>query len=255
LHFKFELARFKVFLREDIWDSLVFTNKSHFGESRTLLLQWEEIDFFRLAYRLAIAGSAAFKDLSSRILPLTENQIDDATEDSLRQALAPLWGLRAQKGKNAYVTRWVYSRLTDASGNTYPRSLTILLNKAKEIELRASKRQTTSDRIFSWKSLTESLEFASKERCDAIRDEYPEFVGFFNHMNELGSLFKVDELRTIWETNYSDMPLDKSFDGFVKRLEQIGVIAQKKNNARYDYSVANLYVYGFGVKRKQGQQK
>lgn len=32
--------RFKVFLREDIWSKLVFTNKSHFGEPRTLLLQW-----------------------------------------------------------------------------------------------------------------------------------------------------------------------------------------------------------------------
>ena len=27
--------RFKVFLREDIWSNLVFTNKSHFGNART----------------------------------------------------------------------------------------------------------------------------------------------------------------------------------------------------------------------------
>ena len=38
--------RFKIFLREDIWNKLVFTNKSHFGESRTLLLQWGKTDFF-----------------------------------------------------------------------------------------------------------------------------------------------------------------------------------------------------------------
>ena len=70
--------RFKVFLREDIWSNLVFTNKSHFGEARTLLLQWGKADFFRLAYRLAIGGSNTFKTLSNRISPLAENELDEA---------------------------------------------------------------------------------------------------------------------------------------------------------------------------------
>lgn len=37
--------RYKIFLREDIWSRLVFTNKSHFGEPRTLDLQWRIDDF------------------------------------------------------------------------------------------------------------------------------------------------------------------------------------------------------------------
>jgi hypothetical protein len=93
----------------------------------TLLLQWGKTDFFRLAYRLAIGGSTDFKTLSNRILPLTENELDEADEETLRQALAPLWGLKP-KSKNAYIAQWIYTRLTDASDNTYPRSLTILLN-------------------------------------------------------------------------------------------------------------------------------
>jgi hypothetical protein len=247
--------RFKVFLREDIWSNLVFTNKSHFGESRTLLLQWGKIDFFRLAYRLAIGGSIDFKMLSNRILPLAENEIDEASEDSLRQALAPLWGLRVEKGKNAYVSQWVYSRLTDSSNNTYPRSLTILLNRAREIELEASQRKTTpNDRLLGWKSLTEGLEVASKERCDAIKNEYQEFLEFFDHMNELSSLFKVEDLEQLWQRTIADKS-DMSFDNFLKRLEQIGLIAKRKNNKRYDYAVADLYVYGFAVKRRQGQRK
>ncbi|MFZ2172234.1 MAG: AAA family ATPase, partial [Methylococcaceae bacterium] len=101
--------RFKVFLREDIWSNLVFTNKSHFGDQRTLLLKWDEEDFFRLAYRLAIAGSDKFRNLANRIIPLPDNQLDECNIESLRQILSPLWGLRRQKTQNAYVSTWVYS--------------------------------------------------------------------------------------------------------------------------------------------------
>lgn len=246
--------RFKVFLREDIWSNLVFTNKSHFGEARTLLLQWGKTDFFRLAYRLAIGGSTDFKTLSNRILPLTENELDEADEETLRQALAPLWGLKP-KSKNAYIAQWIYTRLTDASDNTYPRSLTILLNKARNVELESKQGKTApSDHLLRWGALTEGLTAASEERCNAIRNEYPELAEFFNNINELSSLFNTKDLEKLWKKTIPEQS-ENSFDSFVKRLEEIGLIAKKKYNKRYDYAVANLYVYGFGIKRTQGQRK
>jgi hypothetical protein len=45
--------RFKIFLREDIWNRLSFDNKSHFT-GRYIILQWTRIDFLRLALRQAI---------------------------------------------------------------------------------------------------------------------------------------------------------------------------------------------------------
>lgn len=53
--------RFKIFLREDIWNRLSFDNKSHFT-GRDILLQWARIDFLRLALRQAIQ-SEKFKNL------------------------------------------------------------------------------------------------------------------------------------------------------------------------------------------------
>ena len=246
--------RFKIFLREDIWNNLVFTNKSHFGEARTLLLQWKKTDFFRLAYRLAVSGSSEFKTISNRILPLAENELDDTDEEILRQALAPLWGLK-QKGKNAYISQWVYNRLTDASDNTYPRSLTILLNKACEEEINSKQgKSAPTDRLLRWKALTEGLVAASEERCNAIKNEYSEFTDFFNSISELSSLFKTEDLEKLWNKTIG-AESKQSFDSFVKRLEEIGLIAKKKYNKKYDYSVANLYVYGFRIKRTPGQRK
>lgn len=246
--------RFKIFLREDIWSNLVFTNKSHFGEERTLILQWGKEDFFRLAYRLAVGGSPKFKSFANRILPLADNELDESDEDTLRQALSPLWGLR-QKSKNAYVAQWVYSRLTDSSGNTYPRSLTILLKKAKEVELAQKQgKYAPNDHLLRWASLTDGLDAASIERCDAIRNEYPDLSEFFNKIGTLKSLFKEEELKDIWQKTIANSEPPLAFDTFVKRLKDIGLLESKKYS-QYDYAIANLYIHGFGVTRKQGQRK
>ncbi|MFZ2727008.1 MAG: AAA family ATPase [Methylococcaceae bacterium] len=244
--------RFKVFLREDIWSNLVFTNKSHFGEQRTIHLKWDKEDFFRLAYRLTIGGSEKFKTFTQRILPLADNQLDESDEETLRQALSPLWGLR-QKSKNAYVAQWVYSRLTDSSGNTYPRSLTILLNKAKEVELKQNQgKNAPIDHLLRWNSLTDGLAAASIKRCNDIKNEYSDLSEFFNKISDLKSLFKKEELKELWQqTIQSQLP----FEAFVKRLKDIGLLEERTNNPRYDYAIAKLYLDGFGIKRKMGERK
>ncbi len=245
--------RFKIFLREDIWNNLVFTNKSHFG-GRTLLLQWGKEDFFRLAYRLAVGGSAKFKTFAHRILPLADNELDESNEETLRKALSPLWGLRP-KGKNAYVAQWVYTRLTDSSDNTYPRSLAILLNTAQEVELNQKHgKNAPDDHLLRGTSLTDGLKEASKERCNAIRNEYSELSDFFDEISTLSSLFKKEELEKLWHKTIKNQS-SLSFDAFVKRLKAIGLLEDKTNNPRYDYAVANLYIDGFGITRKQGQRK
>lgn len=245
--------RFKIFLREDIWSNLVFTNKSHFGEARTLLLQWGNEDFFRLAYRLAIGGSEKFRNLANRMFPLVDSQLDESNEELLRQLLSPLWGLRREKTQNAYVSTWIYSRLTDSSGNTYPRSLTILLKKAQEVELKQPQgKSAPTDHLLRWNSLTKGLEAASVERCDAIKNEYPELSVFFNNIGELGSLFSEEQLRLFW--NKSMQSQFNTFDVFSKRLKDIGILQQYKKSKKYDYAVSNIYIDGFGI-RTMGQKK
>ncbi len=244
--------RFKIFLREDIWNNLVFTNKSHFGDERTLLLQWRKEDFFRLAYRLAVNGSEKFKTVSNRILPLVENDLDEADEETLRKALSPLWGLR--RNNTAYVAQWVYNRLTDASGNTYPRSLTILLKKAKDIETKQKRGTEPTDHLLRSSSLTDGLKEASIARCNDIKNEYPKLNPFFHGIGRLSSLIKKEDLEKIWrETVKSEF---QTFDSFVKKLETIGLLITKKgNNKKYDYGIAILYIDGFGITRQSGQNK
>ncbi|WP_293131900.1 P-loop ATPase, Sll1717 family [Okeania sp. SIO3I5] len=160
--------RFKIFLREDIWNRLNFDNKSHFT-GRDIILQWTQIDFLRLALRQAIQ-SKDFKNLVERVSPVAIESIDLADEEELDQALELLWGSRMRAGKRGKkVSQWVYERLTDSSGTTFPRSLSILLEAAKEQELTYRGKSSTkisAERLLQGKSLEFGLKEASRKRCE-----------------------------------------------------------------------------------------
>ncbi|WP_237396881.1 P-loop ATPase, Sll1717 family [Okeania sp. KiyG1] len=176
--------RFKIFLREDIWNRLSFDNKSHFT-GRDIILQWNQIDFLRLALRQAIQ-SQNFKNLVDQVSPVAVESIDIANEEELDKALELLWGSRRRGGNRAKkVSRWVYERLTDSSGTTFPRSLSILLKGAKEQELTDQGKSSTkirTERLLQGKSLESGLRKASEKRCEEIKEEYPYLINFFDSL-------------------------------------------------------------------------
>lgn len=247
--------RFKIFLREDIWAKLVFTNKSHFGEPRTVLLQWRSEDFLRLAYRLAVGGSQEYRLLAQRELAISDGDIDSAREEDLQRALAPLWGYSQEKGKKALAAKWVYSRMTDARDNTYPRSLTVLLNAARDEEVSNPPKAPPIDRLLSPRSMQAGLKIASEERVNAVKNEYASLKSFLEDVqqrNSLRSQFSEAELRQVWSrTGKDEFP---SFDAFVTELEAAGLLVRKKGTT-YDYGFASLYIDGLGVTRVQGEKK
>lgn len=250
--------RFKIFLREDIWNRLVFTNKSHFGDPRTLELRWNIEDFLRLSYRLATKGSAKFQALAQRNYPLTDAELDTANDEVLRQALTPLWGLNQEKGKKAFAARWVYNRMTDSRDNTYPRSLTVLLSAARDEELRrrGESRAVPADRLLSPSSMQAGLKAASVARVNELKDEYPQLRLFLENIESqktLRSQFHRSELKEVWEkTSQSYFP---NFESFLSQIESAGFLTKKKPGAAYEYGIASLYIDGLGVTRVQGEKK
>lgn len=238
--------RFKIFLREDIWNRLSFDNKSHFN-GRDILLQWTRIDFLRLALRQAIQ-SEKFKGLVDRFSPI--ESIDQANGEAIEKALQLLWGIRRRQGDKAkYVSRWVYERLTDSSGTTFPRSLSILLKGAKEQEL-SYEGQTSiklpTDRLLRAKSLEIGLKKASEERCNAIKEEYSYLSKFFDSLKDVSALLSKEELYNVWHKSVQDNI--SSFDEFVNLLSEIGLAQWREKEERYKF--ADIYVYGFEMIRK-----
>lgn len=240
--------RFKIFLREDIWNRLSFDNKSHFT-GRDIILQWTKIDFLRLALRQAIQ-SENFKDLVDRVSPVAVESIDRASEDEIEKALEILWGSRRRGGNRAKnVSRWVYERLTDSSGTTFPRSLSILLKEAKEHEL-TYKGQSSSkfrtDRLLQGRSLEVGLKKASEKRCEEIKEEYPNLISFFDYLNGKSALLEKGQLQAIWQN--SAYNIIENFEEFASFLGEIGILEWREKDKRYKF--ADIYVYGFKMDRR-----
>ncbi|MGF1932879.1 MAG: ParA family protein [Nostoc sp. ChiQUE02] len=239
--------RFKIFLREDIWNRLSFDNKSHFT-GRDIILQWTRIDFLRLALRQTIQ-SEDFKNLVDRISPVAFESIDQATEEAIDKALELLWGSRRRGGNRAKnVSRWVYERLTDSSSTTFPRSLSILLKGAKEQEL-SYKGQSSSkfrtDRLLQGKSLEFGLKKASEKRCEEIKEEYPDLTKFFDSLKGKLAFLSKEQLQTVWQESAHDIA---DFEEFASFLSEIGIIEWREKEKRY--KVADIYVYGFEMDRR-----
>ncbi|WP_228014627.1 P-loop ATPase, Sll1717 family [Fortiea sp. LEGE XX443] len=241
--------RFKVFLREDIWNRLSFDNKSHFT-GRDIILQWNRIDFLRLALRQA-TQSESFKNLVDRVAPIPIESIDQASEEAIDKALELLWGSRRRGGNRAKnVSRWVYERLTDSSGTTFPRSLSILLKGAKEQELTYKGKSSTklrTDRLLQGNSLEFGLKKASEKRCQEIKEEYPDLVKFFDSLKNVSAFLEKEPLQTIWQESAHDIA---EFEEFASFLSEIGIIEWREKEERY--KVADIYAYGFGMDRRGG---
>jgi len=244
--------RFKIFLREDTWSRLVFDNKSHLN-GRDIILQWTRTDFLRLALRQA-QQSEEFRDLVDRFAPV-EN-IDQADEELVDRALHLLWGIRREpNSKSKYVSRWVYDRLTDSSGTTFPRSLNILLKEAKNYELTSNRSQLiptdrllAKSRLLLAKSLNEGLFVASSQRCAEVREEYPELGPFFDALASLEVLASEQRLREVWQETAQG--ISSTFRSFVEFLLSIGLIELAELQEREQgYRFAEIYTYGFNMYR------
>jgi len=138
--------------------------------------------------------------------------------------------------------------LSDLNATAFPRSLSALLEGAKEQELSykgTSSVQSPVDRLLRGKSLEIGLEVASEERCDAIKQEYPNLCPFFESLEGVTFLPSKEQLEEIWQKNAQE--IYTNFDEFTNFLSEIGLAKWREKEQRYGFP--DIYVYGFKMLR------
>ncbi|WP_240039096.1 P-loop ATPase, Sll1717 family [Okeania hirsuta] len=88
----------KIFLREDIWNQLNFTNKGHYVSGRSLELKWEEADLWRLILRQFMNNSRSLKQTINEELGVKLERLENIELEQLRKSLFPLWGEKMGSG-------------------------------------------------------------------------------------------------------------------------------------------------------------
>ncbi|HLI07825.1 MAG TPA: hypothetical protein VKV40_14740 [Ktedonobacteraceae bacterium] len=237
----------KIFLREDIWNNLNFTNKTYFS-TRFVLLRWEEEDLWRLVLRQALDSSPIFANLVSQQLGIEKEGLNNLEQGQLRRSLYPLWGERMGREKKAFTYNWVRNRISDSRNNRFPRSLIQLLQKAVNLE-KVFVDRNTYDAVLRPRALIEALPFASEQRVAEVRNEYPEFDNLLDKLEGDRSPIALEHLGEIWGLDRDSGRLKV----LVASMVEAGILQEylrsPDNTDTQRYAVAELYLYGLKMKR------
>lgn len=233
----------KILLREDIWQTLNFPNKSHIT-GRNIQLRWDEADLWRLVLRQALVSPT----YAGLIKPsISTKEVDSIELAGLRKMLFPLWGERMGRGKRAYTYNWVRNRMSDGNNNVFPRSVMVLLQQAIKLEKQYA-AGSVYESIVRPKALTDALPVASQQRVDEIQEEYPELAPYLDKLRKQRSPLEKTKLSEIWR--------EQDIDDIIKKMIKAGALqayGQGKLPDASRYAVTDLYLYGLEMIRK-GQQ-
>lgn len=236
----------KIFLREDIWNQLNFTNTGHYS-GRSLQLRWEEADLWRLVLRQALNSSNSLRESLEKKLGVTEKRLNVIEKEQLRQSLYPLWGERMGRTKKAYTYNWVRTRIADGHNNCFPRSLILLLEEAVQKEKEFS-TEYSSEITLRPKALIDAFPYVSQQRVAEVRNEYPELREFLEKLQGERSPIDENKLAEVWNVHDGE-----SARRIKDMMVEAGILTERsrpKDPPPRVYAVTELYLYGLGMVRK-----
>jgi MinD-like ATPase involved in chromosome partitioning or flagellar assembly len=235
----------KIFLREDIWNQLNFTNTGHYS-GRSLQLRWEELDLWRLVLRQALKSSESLSKSLEQKLGVTVGRLNLIELEQLRQSLYPLWGERMGRTKKAYTYNWIRNRIADSRENCFPRSLILLLQQAVQLEKDFS-GEYSAEITLRPKALIDAFPYVSEQRVAEVRNEYPELEDFLERLQRERSPIDENRLVEIWNVR------DAELGDRIKDMVEAGIFTERsrpKDPPPRIYGVAELYLYGLKMVRK-----
>jgi len=227
----------KIFLRTDLWQDLSFPEKSHF-RGKEMKLAWDKRNLWRLVVKRAIHSPhfSRWCDESLNVPVMNEGAVETAGEKDLHPYLDRLFEHHIWAGKNSLTRNWILRRLEDAKDAIYPRDLVCLLQEAIRIEgerLRESQRYSDESAI-SRQSLSDALDPTSRQRVDALREEYPELRQVLDSLKGQNSTGSLETLKKFLQ------------DGEISKLSEAGVLRLKEEG---NYLVPDLYRHGLEMPR------
>ena len=254
--------RCKIFLRTDIFaaEALAFADSSKLGQ-RSLTLNWSHENLYWLLIKRLINGNEeklwktyletsvgknAWKQIEPwGIIPLTRS---DHHRQIIRKMIGTYMGTDPTRGETY---RWFFNHLQDSRGMIAPRSFLKLYENAAERQRREGQK-LPSDYLLSPSQVQGALEDVSSDRIDELAEEYPwvrvlkkSLAGNTVPMarKEFAMLLK----KTEWETGAQ--PRHTQPEQLVDDLLSLGILRETEDKRIH---VPDIYLYGFGLKRKGG---
>ena len=234
-----ENISWKIFLRQDIWESLTFQNKSHLY-GKYLTLKWSKVDFFKTIVKQALASQ--FKIYAEKRLNIElSEEIEHWPEDRLNKVMFQLISERMRGGRTAFTTNWIWNRLADGNGDHSPRYLFQLFREANQWERDEQKRNPYERSIIRPRALIQVYHVVSNESVNALREEYPQLHSLIDWLRNQRSPLDLKEI-----------PASINEKDGIKLAQDIGLlkIYEESEGEIRRIAVPDLYLKGLNMTRK-----
>ena len=263
---RFSNLKAKIFLRSDLYDSkaLQFVDSSKMRSYR-LELKWDTISLYRmLIKRLVNVGSEiTFKYLDSipGLLQINTNELGYLPGDSeeavhlfIEKIIGKYMGKTAKRGKS-YL--WVPNHIQDANGELAPRPFLKCFSFAADEMLKHADEINglTEDRLLSPTRLQGALAKVSKDRVDELTsEEYHWLQNLIDRLNGKTMLMDKNEFLSylqpeLWPTEKRNELPGRNAEEIMEVLLTLGIVMEAPDHR---INVPEIYLYGFGLKRKGG---
>ncbi len=128
---RFPRIKFKIFLRNDIWSTLEFVNKSHLSD-KSVELSWDKKDLLLMLMHRCLNNKMVEEYVSNK-MGLDKDEL--LLYPNLEETFYTIFARQVYKGKNeANMIDWLLQRITDGLDGKYPREFINFANYSKEVQ-------------------------------------------------------------------------------------------------------------------------
>lgn len=236
---RFPRIKFKIFLRNDIWSTLDFVNKSHISD-KYVDLKWDHNSLLELVIKRIVLES----DIKCYICQETGLDESEFTLSSnLEKVFYSIFARQIYKGKReAEVARWVIARITDGLGGTYPREFINIGNYSRDNQLRD--KALEDDCLISGKSIKMAFLDVSLVKCNTYLSEFPTLRNHFERFRGKNTAkYNRDELIALMDG------LVPSGEEMIREIYETGILEPQKirSSSAIEFEIPKLYRTGLGL--------
>ena len=238
---RFPKIKFKIFLRNDIWTTLEFVNKSHISD-KCVELSWNENNLLELLLRRALNEESVSEYVKQETGIKKEEMLMPANSEKVFYSI---FTRQVYKGKReASVINWSLKRITDGLGGKYPREFINLANYARDEQKNIGVEDGC---LIGGSAIINAFGKVSITKCNTYLSEFPKLRPHFER-------FRGKDVATYSRKDIEDLMagLQPVGDELIRDLYETGMLEDQhgKGAADSEYMIPRLFREGLGLSLK-----
>ena len=236
---RFPRIKFKIFLRNDIWSTLEFVNKSHLSD-KSVVLSWDKKDLLIMLMRRCLNNEMVEEYVVNEIGLEKEELL---LAPNLEETFYTIFARQVYKGKKeANMIDWLLQRITDGLGGKYPREFINFANYSKEAQEDIENFEENC--LISGMAVKKAFSKVSEVKCDTYLSEFPKLRKHFDRFKGKDTArYSREEIFVLMDG------LEPQGDDMLQELYETGMLEAKGGKAFADnlFEIPKLYRMGLGL--------